>query len=239
MPTKTTKKESSKKNLSEGALSAKVYGNDGKETGSIALPENIFGLSWNPDLVHQVTTSYMSNRRNPVAHTKDRSEVRGGGKKPWQQKGTGRARHGSSRSPIWIGGGVTFGPLKDKNFDRKINKKMRVKALFTVLSKKYKDGEVFFVDNISVSEPKTALAKKALLGISKTAGLEGLLSKKKNSAAVLLSKKDNGLERAFANFSNIEVGDIRNTNILDVLAVKNVIIAKPEDSLKILSSKIK
>src|SRR4029078_6219347 len=98
-----------------------------------------FGLPWNADLVHQVISSLKTDARKPVAHTKTRGSVRGGGKKPWQQKGTGRARHGSIRSPLWVGGGVAHGPRNDKNFDRKVNKKMKAKALYTILSKKFKD----------------------------------------------------------------------------------------------------
>lgn len=220
-------------------MDAKIYNLEGKEKGNLKLPEDIFGLPWNADLVHQVVVSYMSNKRNAVAHTKDRSEVAGGGKKPWRQKGTGRARHGSIRSPIWRGGGITFGPSKDRNFEMKVNKKMRTKALFTVLSKKLKDGEVFFVDEFKVSEGKASAAKKALTSLSKTDGLKTLLSKKKNSAAIFLGAKDPVLERSLGNFGNIEVEDVRNMNILDVISVKNVIIASPETSLEILSAKLK
>jgi ribosomal protein L4 len=106
-----------------------VYTTDGKQKGTIDLPDTIFAQKWNADLVHQVATSIMSNARAATAHTKDRGEVSGGGKKPWKQKGTGRARHGSSRSPIWVGGGVAHGPRNDKSYTKKINAKMKVKAL--------------------------------------------------------------------------------------------------------------
>src|ERR1700740_1338445 len=132
-------------------MDAKIYNQEGKEAGNITLSKDVFGLPWNADLVNQVVNSLRTDARDPIAHTKDRSEVRGGGKKPWQQKGLGRARHGSTRSPIWVGGGVAHGPRNDKNYDRKINKKMKTKALFTVLSQKMRDGEVLFIDSISLA----------------------------------------------------------------------------------------
>src|SRR5882724_8931234 len=143
-----------------------IYNVQGKETGKITLPESIFGLPWNADLVHQVVVAMQANARQNVAHTKDRGEVRGGGKKPWQQKGTGRARHGSSRSPIWKGGGVTHGPRNDKIYARKINRAARQKALLVVLSRKYRDGELTFVDSLSFDTPKAKMAKDFLVAMN-------------------------------------------------------------------------
>ncbi|MCL5782115.1 MAG: 50S ribosomal protein L4, partial [Patescibacteria group bacterium] len=125
-------------------MEATIYNQSGKTSGKITLPEEVFGLSWNADLVHEVVRLMNSNARPNVAHAKTRGEVRGGGKKPWRQKGTGRARHGSTRSPIWVGGGVAHGPRNEKNYSRKINKQAKRKALFTILSKKFKDGEIMF-----------------------------------------------------------------------------------------------
>lgn len=220
-------------------MEAKVYNQDGKEKGEVKLSKEVFGLPWNADLVHQVVTSYMSNKRSGTADTKDRSEVAGGGKKPWRQKGTGRARHGSIRSPIWRGGGTTFGPLSEKNYTKKINKKMRSKALFTVLSKKLKDQEIFFVEEIKTSKPKTKEARNVLLGLSKISGLENILSKRKNSAIIFTPEKNKEAERVFGNFSNLMVGELRNINILDILNYKNIVIVSPLESVKMFSSKIK
>ena len=115
-------------------MESKIYNIEGQEAGTVTVPEAIFGLRWNGDLVHQVLTSMQSTARFGTADAKGRGEVRGGGKKPWKQKGTGRARHGSSRSPIWKGGGVTHGPLSERNYDRKVNRAMKTRALYTLLS---------------------------------------------------------------------------------------------------------
>jgi len=216
-----------------------IYNQKGKKAGEISLPESVFGLEWNNDLVHQVMVSMMSNARNPIAHTKDRSEVSGGGKKPWRQKGTGRARHGSSRSPIWRGGGITFGPTNEKNFSKKINKKMSTKALFTVLSQKLKDGEIIFVDNFEIDEPKTKEAKDILVSLSSVKGFEGIVSKRKNSTFVAIDEKDENVERSFNNFGNIDLGEVRNLNILNLLNNKYLVIENPERAIEFLSNKIK
>ena len=133
----------------------KVLNQKGKEVGETELPKEIFEVPMNPDLVHQVVLVQAANRRRKIAKTKDRSEVRGGGKKPWRQKGTGRARHGSIRSPIWRGGGVTFGPTGREVFKKRIPKKMRRKALFMVLSAKAKENLICVLDNLKIEKPKT------------------------------------------------------------------------------------
>ena len=220
-------------------FSAPVYNQKGGESGSIELSKNIFALPWNSDLVHQVVTSMESIARTNIAHTKNRGEVRGGGKKPWQQKGTGRARHGSIRSPIWVGGGVTHGPRKDKNFDRKVNKKMKAKALYTILSRKLKGGEVLFVDDISMRAIKTSDARGVLSGLSKVKGFTDLLSKRKNSAYVALASKDVTTEKSFRNFGNLEIDEIRNLNPLHLMKYKYVVISNPMKGLPQIANKLK
>src|SRR3989344_5880492 len=120
-------------------MKAVLYNQEGKETGQITLSKRIFDVPLNQDMLHQVVVSQMANRRQVLAVTKGRGEVRGGGKKPWAQKGTGRARHGSIRSPLWKGGGVTGGPTKERVFTKAIPKKMRARALFMALSRKLKE----------------------------------------------------------------------------------------------------
>ena len=174
-----------------------------------------------------------SNSRNNIAHTKTRGEVRGGGKKPWKQKGTGRARHGSTRSPIWVGGGVAHGPRNTQNYERKINKKAKTKALFTILSRKYKDGELIFVFKAT----KTKEAKNILISLSKIKGFEKLSTKKVNTAIVALDKKTASVEKSFNNFGNISVEEFRNINPVSILNHTYLIISNPTQSLKTLESK--
>src|SRR4026209_485538 len=120
----------------EAKISAKIYSQKGADAGTVDLPAKVFGAKWRADLVHQVVESMRSNKRAGTADTKGRGEVRGGGRKPWKQKGTGRARHGSSRSPIWVGGGITFGPRPGRNYSKKINRKTKRAALAMALSDK-------------------------------------------------------------------------------------------------------
>lgn len=215
-----------------------MYNQKGAEAGNITLPESVFGLPWNSDLVHQVVTSLRTNMRKPVAHTKTRGEVRGGGKKPWQQKGTGRARHGSSRSPIWVGGGVTHGPRNEKNFSRTVSKKMKAKALYTLLSRKYKDREIIFVDSLAVKDAKTKEARAVFGGLSKIDSLKTLGHKKTNAVYFALDKKDVQVERGFQNFGNVMVDEARNLNPLTVATYKYIVFVNPQASVEAVAGKL-
>ena len=217
-------------------MESKLYNIKGENIGNFDAPEKVFGLPWNADLVHQVVLAMQANARPNVAHTKDRGEVRGGGKKPWQQKGTGRARHGSSRSPIWKGGGVTHGPRKDKIYAQKINRTMAAKALLTVLSRKYKDGEVIFVDSIEMQAPKTAQGKAVLAALGKN--FSGF-SKRKNAALIALPSRNVATIKSFSNFGNISVEEARNLNPLSVLSAKYLVITSPKDVVEMLGKKTK
>ncbi len=219
-------------------MEAVVYNQKGKETGKVKLPDNVFGAKWNEALVHQVVTGMLANARTPLAHTKNRGEVSGTGRKPWKQKGTGQARHGSRRSPIWVGGGIAHGPRNERRFDRKINQKMRARALFSVLSRKLKDGEIIFLDNISLQKPKTAEAKGILNAIAKVKGFERI-SSRKNAAFLSLGVGSEPVWKSFQNLGNLEVGQTKDLNPVDVLKYKYLVIENPEKSLGVLSHRIK
>ncbi len=212
---------------------------EGKKVGSITLPESIFGAPWRSDLVHQVTTAMQANARQNRAHTKDRAEVSGGGKKPWKQKGTGQARHGSTRSPIWRHGGVTFGPRSERNYSEKINRKMRIGALVSVLSRKAKDGEIILVDQFTFFAPKTATAKIVLAALAKGAGAEKLATKKKNAVLLALAAYNTNVSKSFNNFGNVMTEEVRNLNPVDVLAHKYLVIENPEAAFKVLLARAK
>jgi len=213
-----------------------IYNIQGKKAGSVELPENIFGVAWNASLMYQVVTTMQANARMAVAHTKDRGDVRGGGKKPWQQKGTGRARHGSIRSPIWKGGGVTHGPRSEKVYAREIPKKMRAKALFMALSRKMKDGELIFVDSFGMTSPKTADAKKALLAFGKIDGFSRL-STRHNAALVAVPEKTDASMKSFRNIASVGYESVANLNPVLVLKYKYLIIENPEASIQIVEKR--
>ena len=197
-----------------------VYNQQGKEIENILLPKKIFGVEENKDLIYQVVISQTSNQRKVIAHTKGRGEVSGGGKKPWKQKGTGRARVGSIRSPLWKGGGVTFGPTKERNFKKKINKNMRKKALFQVFSAKAKENLLIIIDKITLEKAKTKQAVQILTN----------LSLKEKKCLIALEKNDKKIIAAFKNIPFVRVIEARNINILDLLSYKYLIME--EKSIK-------
>lgn len=215
-------------------MEAKIYNQEGKMVDNIKLSESVFDLPWNDDLVHQVVTSMQANKRVVIAYAKGRGEVRGGGRKPWRQKGTGRARHGSIRSPLWKGGGVTHGPTKEKIYAQKINKKMKKKAFLTALSQKLRDKEILFLDKINLIQPKTKEANKIVANISKISGFEKLITKKKNKAILALPKKDEKVSRSFRNIPGLEICETRNLNVLDLLTYKYLILTEPQENLSLI-----
>jgi large subunit ribosomal protein L4 len=220
------------------AIEATIYSMDGKKSGTIALPEALFGVPWRPDLVHQVTTAMQANLRQNRAHTKDRAEVSGGGKKPWKQKGTGQARHSSIRSPIWRHGGITFGPRSVRNYSEKINHKMRIGALLSVLSKKAKDGELMLLDKLSFTAPKTAEAKKFIIALAKGADVAAL-RKHNNAALIALAEYEVNTIKSFSNIGTVMTEEVRGLNAVEVLSHKYLIIEKPEAAFKTLLARSK
>lgn len=207
-------------------MQTKIYNQNGSEAGTIDLAESVFGLPLNLDLLQQARVAISANKRNSVAHAKDRSEVRGGGKKPWRQKGTGRSRHGSRRSPIWKGGGVSHGPRKEKNFSRKINLEMARKALKIALSSKFSSGNVRILKDISISNFKT----KDFLGALKN--ISG--GEKVRSILLILPKVDRNILNASRNLQSVKVEVASNLNLLDVLKFKNIIFT--EEAVRALSA---
>jgi len=194
-----------------------VYNQKGEKTeNTVTLPKAIFEVVFNADLVHQVAVSQMANKRQVSAHTKDRSEVRGGGKKPWRQKGTGRARVGSNRSPIWKGGGITHGPRKDRIFQVEIPKKMRRKALFMVLSEKAKNDSIIVLDKIELEKPRT----------KEVAKLFKKLPCNEKSCLVAMPDYDKKVFLSARNIKKTNITEARNLNVLDLLNSKYLVITE-------------
>jgi len=209
--------------------SVSLYNQQGKEIDKLELPPEIFGLKINSDLISQALTAQLANSRQSIAHAKDRSEVRGGGKKPWRQKGTGRARHASIRSPLWAGGGVTFGPRSEKNFSKKINKKMKRQALLMVLSGKFNDDEIIFLDELKLLQPKTKEAFGVIAKLNKA--LKKELSK---GTLIVLPKKDENTFRAIKNLKKISIIGAASLNVIDLLEKRYLIM--PRESVEMIKN---
>lgn len=193
-------------------MNTKVYSQKAEPLHDLDLSEKVFGVTVNQDLIHQALLAQQGNERQNLADTKDRSEVSGGGKKPWKQKGTGRARAGSSRSPIWIGGGVTFGPTSDRNFSKKINKKMRQKALAMVLSNKVANNALVVVDNLDLAEFKTKNFETVLKAIETK-----ILKDERRDVLVMSDVKNEKLKYSARNLTGVTVINLENINIVDLL----------------------
>lgn len=197
-----------------------VYNQMGEEVGQALLPKEIFDVPLNSDLLHQVVVSQQANRRQVIANTKGRGEVSGGGRKPWRQKGTGRARVGSIRSPLWRGGGIAFGPTKERIFTKKINRKMRRLALLMVLSAKAKNNFLVVLDVLKLEKPKTKLMVEIL----------NRLPSKNRPALIALPEMDQSVIRAARNIPGLQTAEARNLNPLDLLSFEYLIL--PKESIK-------
>lgn len=205
------------------SIKVKIYNQQAEAVGEMELSENVFGLKANEALIHQAAVTQMANERPVIAHTKDRSEVRGGGRKPWRQKGTGRARHGSSRSPIWIGGGVTFGPRNERNFKKKINKKMKKNALLMVLSARLAGDNFIILDKLAMTEFKTKIFKAIINSFaSKILKTENV----KPNFLFIIDGSDEKLSYSARNLAGIKLINIDNINIIDLLKYKNLVMTK-------------
>lgn len=202
-----------------------VYNAKGEQNKTIDLNDSVFALPLNTSLVHQVYLAIRANIRLPWADTKDKGEVRGGGKKPWKQKGTGRARHGSIRSPIWKGGGVTFGPLTDRNYKQKINKKMSRRAVAMSLSEKLRSAELIILDELQ-STGKTkemAALRKALPGMGKT-------------TLFLVNDMNPEVTKAIKNLPLSEIKKAVDVNVMDLM--HNKFIIATEQSMRVLEKRL-
>ncbi len=219
-------------------ITVKLHNQKGAVAGEAQLSADVFGQELNRDLVHQVMLAMRANQRISTADVKDRSEVRGGGKKPWRQKGTGRARHGSRRSPIWSGGGITHGPTSERDFSQKINRKMRAKALFSALSEKLRNNQIIFIDSFDAGEGKTQAAAKSLQALEKIEGFETLNTiKNPNNIFVVMPEKNMLLERGLNNLPHVTFDESRNLNVLDVLDHRYLVIVNPESVNEQLSKR--
>jgi large subunit ribosomal protein L4 len=209
-------------------MTTPLYNQEAEVIGDVELSNKIFGVPMNGDLLHQVVIALTANKRQIVAHAKGRSEVRGGGRKPWKQKGTGRARHGSIRSPIWKGGGVTHGPTKEKIYTKKINRKMARRALAIALSAKNTEKQMVVVDSLMPQEIKTKILSHILRRFSGI--LPGYVSSRTHSSSILLvapaGKTGSEILRAVKNIPYADVISISDLNALHVLSSKYILIAK-------------
>jgi len=195
-------------------IALSVHNIKGENVGEVSLKDNIFNTKVNKYLVHQAVKRYLANKRRGTASTKNRSEVRGGGAKPWKQKGTGRARAGTNSSPIWVGGGIVFGPTP-REYSFSLPKKMKVAAVKSVLSDKLNNKEIIIIDNLSLEENKTGKMVEIL---------KNLQAFKK--PLIIIEKEDNGIVQAARNIKGAQVLPVSKINAYDLLNHEKIIITK-------------
>ncbi|MBD3248172.1 50S ribosomal protein L4 [Candidatus Falkowbacteria bacterium] len=212
------------------SIKTNVYNQKGEKAGDIELKDHIFSVAVKGELLHQSLLAQMGNERQVIAHTKGRAEVRGGGAKPWRQKGTGRARAGSSRSPIWIGGGVTFGPTSSRNFSKKINKKMRQKAIFMALSDRLADNSLVVIDKFEIEKPKTKLFSDILNNIENKILKKEDKKTSRRSILVVSGKSDETIKLSANNLPGVKIICLDNINLSDLLKYRKLILT--EDAVK-------
>ena len=187
------------------------------------LKEEIFGIKTRPHLLHQTVVMQLNNRRTGTAATKSKGFVRGGGKKPWRQKGTGRARAGSIRSPLWVGGGTIFGP-QPKDYSFRMPRKARREALLSALSLKHGDGKIIVLDRLELEEAKTKLMVKVLTEL------------KVASALLVIAQPDEKIERSSRNIPALKVLRVEGLNVYDLLRYEHLILT--EGALKLLEERL-
>ncbi|MDD3947131.1 MAG: 50S ribosomal protein L4 [Clostridia bacterium] len=195
-------------------MEIKVLDTNAKEVGVMEVPESVFGVDYNEPLIHQIVVAQLANKRQGTKSTLTRTEVRGGGAKPWRQKGTGRARQGSIRSPQWTHGGVVFAP-KPRDFRKKINKKMKDAAMRSVLSQKLREGSFIVVDKFEIEAPKTKLVAAILDNLSVT-----------KSALLLLKGNQSEIVRAGRNIPKLTTADAALANVYDIVRADKCIVTK-------------
>lgn len=191
-----------------------VYNTLGEEVGEIELNDNVFGIEINQYAMHEAVKSHLANKRQGTQSAKTRSEVRGGGRKPWRQKGTGRARQGSIRAPHWVGGGVTFAP-KPRDYGYKLPKKTRKLAMKSALSSKVLNNEIIVLEELNLDIPKTKEIVKLL---------ENIKAEKK--ALIVLDERNENIIKSAKNIPNIETTLVNTLNVYDILNYDSFIITK-------------